>query len=310
MVSFNRFQRLALLTTATTYLLIGVGGLVRASGAGLGCPDWPQCFGLWIPPLSVEDLPKQFSPDQFNVFKTWTEYINRLLGVLTGFLIFGTLILAVLDHRRTPRVLWPTVAAFISVGINGWLGGMVVRSQLAPLVLTGHLIFALLVVSLLLYATVSAFYLDGPQAGEFEPERTRLGWITVAAALLVLIQVGLGAFLRGEAQELAKQGVPRADWLGHIRWVDIAHQNFAVVVAMGVLVACAFAWREEESALRNVASAGVILLGLQVLAGLALSAWAFPPVFQALHLWGSTLLLGALSAQAMFVWRIVPKVGT
>ncbi|HEX4914405.1 MAG TPA: COX15/CtaA family protein, partial [Vicinamibacterales bacterium] len=86
------FQRLALWTTAATYFLILVGGLVRASGAGLGCPDWPRCFGSWIPPASAAALPPQFDISQFNPTLMWTEYLNRLLGVIVGLLILATTI--------------------------------------------------------------------------------------------------------------------------------------------------------------------------------------------------------------------------
>ena len=78
---YTSFQKLALWTTAVTYFLILVGGLVRASGAGLGCPDWPRCFGSWIPPASAAELPPQFDASQFNRTLMWTEYLNRLLGV-------------------------------------------------------------------------------------------------------------------------------------------------------------------------------------------------------------------------------------
>src|SRR5690606_14868972 len=117
------FQRLALSTTAITYLLILVGGLVRASGAGLGCPDWPRCFGSWVPPLSAADLPAQFDQSQFNPTLMWTEYLNRLLGVAVGFMILATTISAWRHHRREPRILWSTVAALLLTGYQGWLGG-------------------------------------------------------------------------------------------------------------------------------------------------------------------------------------------
>jgi heme A synthase len=84
------FARLALATTVATYLLILVGALVRASGAGLGCPDWPMCYGRWIPPTSVSQLPAGYDPATFNAILTWTEYTNRLLGVSIGFLIIAT----------------------------------------------------------------------------------------------------------------------------------------------------------------------------------------------------------------------------
>ena len=57
-----------------------VGGIVRAAGAGLGCP-FGTMYGLWIPPMHVSELPAGFDVDSFNAFKTWTEYINRLIGV-------------------------------------------------------------------------------------------------------------------------------------------------------------------------------------------------------------------------------------
>ena len=131
-MKLTSFQRLAIWTTATTYLLILVGGLVRASGAGLGCPDWPRCFGSWIPPASAAALPPQFDPAQFNPTLMWTEYMNRLLGVTVGFLILATAISAWRHHRHRPRILWTTIAAFLLVGYEGWLGGRVVAHELAP----------------------------------------------------------------------------------------------------------------------------------------------------------------------------------
>src|SRR3990167_4102077 len=117
------FQRLALATTAITYVLILVGGLVRASGAGLGCPDWPRCFGGWGPPMSAADLPPQVDPGLFHPTLMWTEYLNRLLGVTVGFLILATAVSAWRHHRRDPRILWTTIAALLLTGYQSWLGG-------------------------------------------------------------------------------------------------------------------------------------------------------------------------------------------
>ena len=142
------FQKLALWTTATTYFLILVGGLVRASGAGLGCPDWPRCFGSWIPPASAANLPPQFDPSQFNPALMWTEYLNRLLGVTVGFLIFATAISAWRNYRDQPRILWTTIAAFLLVGFEGWLGGRVVAHELAAWIVTAHLIVAIVIVTI------------------------------------------------------------------------------------------------------------------------------------------------------------------
>src|SRR2546422_10799037 len=150
----SSFQRLALWTTATTYFLILVGGLVRASGAGLGCPDWPRCFGSWIPPASAAQLPSRFDPSLFNPTLMWTEYLNRLLGVTVGFLIFATAVSAGRHHRREPRILGATVAALLLTGLQGGLGGRVVANELAAWVVTIEMIVALAIVQVLLYATV------------------------------------------------------------------------------------------------------------------------------------------------------------
>lgn len=287
----------------TTYLLIAVGALVRASGAGLGCPDWPQCFGLWVPPVSPEGLPPGFDPAQFNVFKTWTEYINRLLGALTGLLILATLVLAIRDHRRSGPVLPATAAAFVLVLFNGWLGGVVVKSGLAPLVLTGHLVFALVVVSLLLYATVSAFFPDGPIR---EAERTRLGLMTLGAVGALLVQVGFGAFLRGEIQEVS-EGLPRSEWLQHVGLIEPLHESFAIVAGALVIGVSLWAALENDRWLRRVGLSSVVLLLIQAFAGWGLEAWAFPRVLQVAHLWAASLLLGTLTLQAMLAWRIDPR---
>ena len=133
---------------------------MRASGAGLGCPDWPRCFGSWIPPASAADLPAGFDPRSSIPTLMWTEYLNRLLGVTVGFSIFATLVSALAASSPTPRILWPTLAAFLLVGFQGWLGGVVVQHELAAWIVTVHLLVALVIVSLLLYATVYAFFGD------------------------------------------------------------------------------------------------------------------------------------------------------
>ena len=92
----------------------------------------------------------------------WTEYLNRLLGVTVGFLILATAISAWRHHRRQPRILWTTIAAFLLTGFEGWLGGRVVAHELAAWIVTAHLIVALVIVQLLLYATVEAFARSAP----------------------------------------------------------------------------------------------------------------------------------------------------
>ncbi|MEL6183862.1 MAG: COX15/CtaA family protein, partial [Myxococcota bacterium] len=266
----------------------------------------PQCFGLWIPPLSAEGLPAGWDAASFNVFKTWTEYINRLLGAVTGLLILATLILAVLDHRRSPRVLAATTAAFVLVLFNGWLGGVVVKSGLAPLILTGHLVFALLVVSCLLYATMQAFFPPGEIRAR--GSRSEMGVATLVVLAGVLLQVGVGAFLRGEVQDVAAVGVPREEWLAHVGWVETLHQLLAPFTVAAVVVVSGLAIREPDPWTRRVGQASAALVLVQGVAGLGLDVFAFPRILQVVHLWAASLLLGTLTAQALLAWRIDPRV--
>ncbi len=301
------FQRWAVATTIATYMLIAVGGLVRASGAGLGCPDWPKCFDRWIPPTDVRDVPSHIDPALFNVVKAWTEYINRAIGVLVGFLIFATLVYAIRHHKKDPRVLWPTVAAFLLVGFEGWLGGQVVAAQLAPLVLSAHLAVALVIGGLLVYATVCSFFDGGRPRHDLPAWRTTAGRATLVVSALALAQVALGAVIRGEVSNLGKQvpPVPREQWLGMIGGVYSAHTSFAVVV---VIAGLALGWWVLERArgeplLRRVAWAVVGITLAQPVTGLGLAWLDVHPVFQVLHLWLGSLLVAVLMVQAIVAFR-------
>ena len=291
--ALTRFQRLALWTTAITYLLILVGGLVRASGAGLGCPDWPRCFGSWIPPLSAAELPPQFDHAQFNPALMWTEYLNRLLGVTVGLLIFATLVVAIRDHRHTPRILWPTLAAFLLVGFEGWLGGVVVAHELAPWIVTVHLIVALVIVSLLLYATLYAFFGDARSAARHG--RAALAWTTLVLIVVTLGQVALGAQVRGGIDDAITAGTARSNALAVVGDYDRWHRDGSLVVFGLVLIVLLQVWSgyASETPLVRAAYVLIALVVVQLVLGVSLAYIGLTPAAQIGHLTAASLLLGA-----------------
>jgi cytochrome c oxidase assembly protein subunit 15 len=307
--------RLALWTTALTYALILVGSLVRASGAGLGCPDWPRCFGSWIPPSSIEALPPQFDPALFNPTLMWTEYLNRLLGVTVGFTIFATTISAWRHHRRDPHILWPTVVAFLLTGYEGWLGGRVVAHELAPWIVTAHLVVAIVIVLLLVYATVYALYrrpalavAGGPVVAlGAEPDRTPRTLLVATMAVMIVVtlaQVAVGTQVRGNVDDALDAGVARPQALATVGMFDSVHRTMALAVMSLALLALLIVWSKHprETRIAQWTYIVVTLAAMQIVLGVVLAYLALTPPFQVLHLTVASLLMGAQMVQLLLAW--------
>ena len=310
MSRLSSFQRLALWTTATTYFLILVGGLVRASGAGLGCPDWPRCFGGWVPPASAAELPPQFDPSQFNQTLMWTEYANRLLGVAVGFLIFATAISAWRHHRRNPRILWTTIGAFLLVGFQGWLGGRVVAHELAAWIVTVHMIVALVIVQMLLYVTVAAgndrrarasAVAHADVAGAKAPA---LRTFVVVLILITLVQIALGTQVRGGVDAALDAGVARNAALATVGTLDVLHRDAAFVTLMVSILLCFWLVMGAGNGLLIRWSWAVLGLAVgQVALGVVMAYVSLLPGAQVLHLTVASLLLGAETVLLLLSWR-------
>ena len=299
----SSFVSLSLATIIATYALIAVGSLVRAAGAGLGCPDWPRCFGGWIPPTSADQLPAGFDASKFNVVETWLEYANRLVGVTIGLFIFAALVSAWRHHRRVREIFWPSLAAFLLVGFQGWLGGQVVAEGLADDVLTAHMVLALIIVSVLLYAHMCARF--GPAQPVTGAQR-RLGHIAALVGVLVLVQAGVGTRVRYLIDELGKTGLPRSDWLPLSWWPDIAHRQLSVVIlcAVGYLVWASGRAAPGHRGMRRSARVIVAFVGAQIAVGLGLAYLAVPPALQVIHLLVGSLTIGALTVFGFQAYRV------
>jgi cytochrome c oxidase assembly protein subunit 15 len=298
------FQRVAIATTLLTYLLIAVGGLVRASGAGLGCPDWPRCFGSWIPPASAAELPPQFDVAQFNPALMWTEYVNRLLGMLVGLAMLATAVSAWRHHRAEPRIVWAAVAAALLTGFQGWLGGRVVAHELAGWIVTAHMLVALVIVSLLLWVTIDSMVATRRSARPASPRHRAIGWWAWAVAGLLLVQVGIGSQVRSQVDE-ALTSVTRDDALATVGTLDMAHRNLAALLTLSVVAlwAAAYTWHTRHRALVIAAGVAAICVIAQFAVGIVLASFALPPPAQVAHLTLATLLLGALTTMGLIAWR-------
>jgi len=235
----------------------------------------------------------------------WTEYLNRLLGVTVGFLILATTVSAWRHHRREPRIVWTTVAALLLTGFQGWLGGRVVAHDLAAWIVTVHLIVALVIVQLLLYATVRA--VSAPShLRTFAPSHPRTlapSHLVLALIILTMIQIGLGTQVRGAIDVAIDDGVARANALASVGLLDQLHRYAAFVVFAGA-IGLVLSLRTNIPAATTVAkwSLAVALLALfQIAFGIVLAYLFLSPVAQVLHLTVASLLLGAQTVLLLLI---------
>ena len=158
------YVRFNWVTLVLIYLVVVAGSFVRITGSGMGCPDWPKCFGRWIPPTNINQLPDYIDPSKFNIVLAWIEYSNRLFGALVGVTITLTMIFMFKYYRSIDRIKYAVVLAFFLTLFEGWLGAVLVQTVLNPVTITLHLFFALIIVMLLIYATQEAYYIDNPDS--------------------------------------------------------------------------------------------------------------------------------------------------
>jgi cytochrome c oxidase assembly protein subunit 15 len=283
------FRKFAILSLLSIYLLILAGGIVRSTGSGMGCPDWPKCFGRFIPPTKVEELPlhyetiyqdKLHGEVEFNATKTWIEYINRLLGALTGIIVLITTALA---YREGKKVFLPTLASLVLILANAVLGKYVVDSFLLPGVVTAHMLLSIGVIYFLVKA------LNNQTSSEVISLVNR-PWIFVCL-LIVLVQIILGTQVRENMDHVIKalgEGA-KDQWVVNLDLGYIIHRTFSWVVLISHLVL----WKKlAESPLQAYRKGIIVLIGISLITGILMAYFALPLGSQAVHLLISLVLMG------------------
>ena len=291
------FKIWALASTLITYFLIFVGGLVRVSGAGLGCPDWPKCFGRWIPPTSVHQLPADIDPNLFNFTLAWIEYINRIIGMITGLLIAITAIIAIKNFRKQPKIFFPSIIAALLVAFQGWQGGRVVASALEPFMITIHMLIAFLIVSLVLYSYLQARLLEQPGLSVSDTGKSKI-WLFILYIISIL-QVVIGTQMRS-GLEMLKETYPllsTLDWIEKLGPVNQLHTSLGLIVmALAIYVTYELMWRQniKQQNFKFLLFGTDAIFLIQIIAGIMLIILGLPAILQIIHLWLSSLVVGAL----------------
>lgn len=268
-------RRLFLLAAIFAYLQIALGGVVRVSGSGLGCPDWPLCHGRPYPPANLNAI---------------IEYSHRTVGAITGVLIIAAVVAAwAVYRRRRPIVAWVATAALAGVAVEGGLGAAVVASELPPWLVAVHLGLAMIILGSLIATAVLAL----PESGGAGDERfMRLAWTTVAATYVLLLTgssiVATSADESCNSWPLCGGGfVP--DFNG-VNAFTMLHRGSALLVGILIVVFAVAAYRRG---LRFVAVAAIVLLALQAAVGAAAA------------ISDAALANGAHVALATLVWSAV-----
>ena len=284
------------IAAVVTYLLIFTGGLVRVSGAGLGCPDWPQCFGRWIPPTSISQLPSDVDPSRFNFTLAWIEYLNRLFGMFTGLIILIAAILAIKHFARVTRIVLPSVLAALLVAYTGWQGGRVVESELESTLVSVHALFAILIAALLLYAAQQIHYALNPTAesGRTYPAKSGL-WLRILL-MAAIVQAALGTNMRSTIEAFT-QANPLAEgvaWLKYSGVLNHLHLLLGVLIVLkGLFWAVRLLQRSENPSAPLWQSAWGMLILLIAQGLLGVLVFLGPsPLWQVLHLWCAALIIG------------------
>lgn len=302
------FYRLALATLLLVFCVVLAGGIVRTTGSGMGCPDWPKCFGSYIPPTDISQLPPDYKTAfavqgkqiaDFDAFKTWVEYINRLLGALLGIVI---LILVVESRKIWKHDKWLPVLSvllLIVTGFVGWLGSVVVATDLEPVKITIHMMTSVVIIFLATVVVFRASRINDQQriAQNNSPQlvlgQKRLQLLIVAALLLTLSQIIMGTQVREQVDMIAKmlEGRWREQWIEQLSMVFVVHRSASWLF---VLLNGAIIWYiarmvnvSEDSLslrLRRLSMGLMTLIVGEIVLGILMAYFAIPKFAQPLHL--------------------------
>ena len=306
------------------YIVIIAGSVVRMTGSGMGCPDWPKCFGYMIPPTEASQLDWKANHEykegqviilnkelrvvdndftsaevynstcwkgyekhdyaKFNPVHTWIEYINRLATVLFGVPILLLVVCGIFLYKEDRRILVLAIATLFSVGFEAWLGKIVVDTNLMPIKITLHVLFVFFIIAFLLWLR----FISKPLPAVAKSKLTiNLGY---AAVLLTLIQVVIGTQVRQyiDVQMTLNDYSNQKEWLATTPIIFYIHRSFSILL---VLVNFAWIWfcKKQPSHMRLMNWIGVVI-ALEAFSGIVMYYLDFPFLSQPLHLLLASIL--------------------
>jgi len=326
-INFPKITKIALILV---YLVIIAGALVRMTGSGMGCPDWPKCFGYYIPPTDIKELMwtpnREFKSGQviikdeklwvakkdfttgaeynpanwdaytkhdyaeFNPLHTWVEYVNRLIGALAGLAVLAMAIASFSFRKTKPGLIGLSWLAVFLMGFQAWLGATVVYSVLNPVKITIHMVAALVIVALILYILDKAKDLTLQQPVVRYNRFFKI--LLWFSLILTLIQVVLGTEVRQFVDERIKM-------LGYENLALVMDEpiiNFYIHRSFSIVVLAMNIWlfiMNKQKGLGFAKTSWVLCLILvEVASGIAMYNFDFPFASQSVHVVIASILFG------------------
>ena len=295
------FRVLALVTVLSIFALVTLGGVVRLTGSGLGCPDWPLCHGEVVPPLDTPAL---------------IEYSHRLMASVVGMLVLATALIVWWSYRRQPWLLIPATVGLFLLVAQVLVGGFTVLRELPSGIVLAHLAIAEALMASMVVVCIVA--LRAPSAPDFREDNTNrgrdrfpiltLGAVLAAYALLLTgsyVMVSGSATACGQSWPLCQgQAVPE----GYYPMIHMVHRVVALLVGVLIVTVLILAWRRrhERWALGWMAVVVGVTFPVQVLLGAAVVWMGFPIAPRLLHLSMATLVWVGLAALAVLAYT-APK---
>lgn len=328
----KQFQTINAATIIALFILILAGGVVRSTGSGMGCPDWPKCFDQYVPPTSVTQIPKDYKekyvarrlaknkrfahtldifgysdlanrirndksillPEDFNAAKTWTEYINRLVGVLSGLLLLLTAVYSFAYLKDKKRIIVASMLNLILVGFQGWLGSIVVSTNLVAWIVTLHMLLALAILAVSIY-TYHAARLNNYSNKVTATLLIRI--IMFSSLVLTVVQITFGTEVRERIDAISGRllGQSRDSWVTDAGAVFANHRDLALLVLFVNVVLYALIRKtfSRHSVQQQIMSFSFLMMMLQIVSGIVLSYGSLPPAAQAIHIVLASLVFGA-----------------
>lgn len=327
MRNLTRFQKVALGALLSVVLLIFMGAVVRATGSGMGCPDWPKCWGKYIPPSDVSEIDVTTLPiekykekrermggnpdditaetvlGEFHPFHTWVEFINRLCTTPVAIFSLLAMILSFQYRQSDPWLFFGAFMGVFLVGLNAWMGMRIVHSGLQPGTITIHMLLAKLLMCVYVYLVWAGARSEQRLSIEFSRRGSYVKRVGLVLFLFIVVEGVMGSQVREMTDELQKEfnHAPRSEWSDRLEdsWMYVVHRSFSWAILVAAIWFYVVSRRYRVGGVRWQEKVILAMVLSQMVLGLILSNVGVLRSVQVLHIGLSSVLI-----IAMFSWSL------